>query len=106
MTLEVLFARQLQCQTFLRLCLIGLAAGMLLQLSRPIRRRGAVWGVLWDIACSTVLALAVAWVMLLSHAGVRLYGLLGLMLGLLLYAAGVGRLVALVTAWIKKMHRK
>lgn len=102
MTLEVLFARAGQSAAFLRMCVCGLLLGAALQLSGWLHRRRPWLGNVWDAVWSALLTLAVMAVMLLSGGGVRLYGLLGLILGAAVYGAGFRRLFsALGSAWGK-----
>lgn len=99
MTLEVLFAQQNQCSAFLQLCVLGLAAGMLLHASVAVHRRRRIIGSVLDVVCCMGVAVLAALVMLRSGSGVRLYGLLGLVIGMLLYAAGVMQAVR----WLSRM---
>ena len=95
--LEVLFVHANQGQTFLRMVLCGVLFGVSLQLRTALRRRSGVLRGLWDLLPPT--ALAVGWfaVMLESGEGLRLYGLLGLAVGLLLYMAGIWQTIE----WLK-----
>ena len=86
--LEALFAKQGQEQVFLALALCGCALGFLLHAGRWIRRRHRVLSFLWDVL--TALAGLAMTLMVLLHlrTGLRGYGLLGLVTGLVLYLAG------------------
>lgn len=96
--LEVLFVHAEQGQTFLRMAVCGLIFGAALQLRTALRRRFRVMRGLWDLLPAAVLAGGSFAVMLESGEGVRLYGLLGLSIGLLLYLAGIWQ----PSEWIKK----
>ena len=89
MTLEVLFAQQGQSAAFLQWCVLGLIAGLLLHTSVGVHRRWRRLGALLDVVCCLGVTAAAVLVLARSGAGVRLYGLLGLVIGLVLYAAGV-----------------
>ena len=80
MILENLFARAAQEQAFLWLMACGLLLGLLLHLSAAVHR-GHPW---LGILCDMVFALC---------AGGMAYGLLGVLVGLLLYFAGLSRLL-------------
>lgn len=88
MMLEALFAKQGQEQAFLALALCGWALGFLLHAGRWIRRRHRVLSMLWDVLTALAgLAMTLA-VLLHLRTGLRGYGLLGLVTGLVLYLAG------------------
>ncbi len=90
MMLETLFAHQQQEQAFLQLLACGVALGLMLHIGHLLRRHGVLCA-LWDAltaACGTLMLFAV---MLRFHSGLRAYGLLGLVLGILLYMAGLSQ---------------
>lgn len=103
MTLEVLFARQGQSRAFLQLCCLGMAAGMLLHLSVGVHRRSRLLGAVLDVLGCLLMAAAAALVLMRSGIGIRLYGVLGLVIGILLYVAGMMQVLRLAARLI---HRK
>lgn len=90
--MEALFAMEVQRQAFLRMLAGGLALGAMIHAGQGLRRR-RVLSALWDGACASVLLALLLRVFLLA-LGARGYALLGLALGLLLYAAGPGAVIA------------
>lgn len=91
MMLETLFAHQQQGQAFLSLLVCGTALGLMLHLGTLMRRPLPV--ALWDLLTAAVCAVMVFMVILRYHSGLRAYGVLGLLLGILLYLAGACPLV-------------
>jgi len=106
MTLEVLFARAGQSAAFLRMCVCGLLLGAALQLSGWLHRHRPWLGNVWDAVWSVLLTLVVMAVMLLSGGGVRLYGLLGLILGASVYGAGFRHLFSALGRALGKFYGK
>lgn len=101
MTLEVLFAQQGQAETFLRMVLCGAGLALLLSLERLCRKKRIVL-LLWDVLLAGMLTLLAAVILLHSGAGLRLYALLGLLLGALLYETGLRQLLLLLRKIAKK----
>lgn len=102
MTLETLFARAAQGQTFLRLAVCGLALGALAQgCSALAGRFPAGTPLVSALAAGAALALILP-VMCASGDGVRAYGVLGVIVGALLYAAGI----APAAAWVSRRGKK
>ena len=97
--LEVLFARAEQGRFFLLLLPGGLFLGLLVTLGGRLQRRSRLLGMAVDALCA-LLAGALAWgAAFLSGDGLRLYALLGLVLGAALWRSGVQPLLdALVRA--------
>ena len=91
MMLENLFAHAAQEQTFLAMMACGLALGGALQGSCALRRRWKALGFLWDGLFALLALILALLVMLRFGSGLRAYALLGVMLGMLLYHAGVSR---------------
>lgn len=91
MMLEVLFAHQHQEQTFLSLLACGLALGLMLHIGTLLRRR--FLRTLWDVFTALAVAILVLLVILRQHDGLRAYGVLGLVLGALLYLAGFSQIL-------------
>lgn len=94
MTLENLFAQAAQGRTFLAMCVCGLLLGLMTQIARWLRGRKPWLGLLGDAAAALSLGPLMLGVLLRSGAGLRAYAALGLLIGLTLYAAGLGRLLA------------
>ena len=88
MMLEALFAKQGQEQAFLALALCGWALGLLLHACRWIRRRHRVVSIVWDVRRALAGLAITLTVLLRLRIGLRGYGLLGLVTGLVLYLAG------------------
>lgn len=104
--LEVLFARAEQGTTFLRMTVCGLILGVLLHGATHLSRRAPHLTLLWDAAAALGLAACLFPVLLESGEGLRLYGLLGLIIGLALYWTGVGRLAQTAASRLKKSRWK
>ena len=102
--LEVLFVHAGQGQTFLRMALCGLIFGAALQARRALRRRLYAPHILWDLIPTAILAGCIFAVMLESGEGLRLYGLLGLVIGLTLYAAGIWQAIEWIKNRLKNIH--
>ena len=88
MMLEALFAKQGQEQAFLALALCGWALGLLLHAGRWSRRRHRVVSIVWDVLTALAGLAMTLTVLLRLRIGLRGYGLLGLVTGLVLYLAG------------------
>lgn len=106
-TLELLFARAAQGRTFLLMAAGGAALGVVLQAANWLNLRNRAAG----IAADVLLALLASALLLLSvgaGGGLRGYALLGVLLGLMLYRAGVAPLAAGAFRVIKKLfaHRQ
>lgn len=101
MMLEVLFAHQQQEQAFLALLACGVALGLMLHIGTPLRRHGVLCA-LWDALTAASGALMLFLVILRYQGGLRAYGLLGLMLGILLYLAGLSQLIRLAAGLFQK----
>ena len=98
MTLEVLFAQQGQAETFLRMVLLGAAFALALTLGGVWRHRHGLSDAA-DVLCALILALLV---LIHSGEGLRLYALLGLLLGAVLWETGIRRTLR----WIGKRLKK
>ena len=90
MTLEVLFAQAGQGRTFLLMVLCGAAAGLCIHLAGFLHQVNGWLGMAADLLCGLGLTLALGQILLGSGEGLRFYGLLGLCIGGVLYAAGPG----------------
>lgn len=100
--LETLFARAGQERVFLLLTAGGLALGALAQGTEWLRRRFRRAALLWD-GVTVITALALVLLALLTGGeGLRAYALLGLIIGLLLYYAGVHTLLTALNARVKR----
>lgn len=102
MTLEVLFAQASQGRTFLLMLLCGAAMGLAVQLAGFLHQASRPLGMAADLLCAAGLALTLGWILLGSGEGLRLYGLLGLMLGGAAYAAGIGPVVGWISRKVAK----
>ena len=71
MTLEVLFAKAAQGQTFLLLMLCGVVVGSLMQLAGLLHRVHRLLGLGADLLCAVVLAASAAHILLRSGEGLR-----------------------------------
>ena len=91
--LEVLFAHAAQNAVFLLAVRLGILLGALCQLMLWLRRKLPVlrwgWDALWALG-GLAAGLTVVW---RSGDGLRGYALLGLIVGALLYSAGIGWLL-------------
>ena len=106
MMLENLFAQAGQEQAFLWLTAGGFGLGLLMQLSGALRRVGRVAGLMGDVFTALAAGTLLLWVLVRFGGGLRAYGLLGLLLGLLLYYAGASRLVSALGAGVARLWRK
>ena len=104
-TLEVLFARAAQGRSFLWMTVGGLLLGALLTLAGRLQRRHAWLGRALDALTALLaagMALAAAF---LAGEGLRLYALLGLLLGGALWRAGVQPLIDAAVGAMQKLFR-
>lgn len=102
MTLEVLFAQQEQAATFLRMVLLGAAFALCFTISGVWRRKRALSDAA-DVMAAMLLMGAALLVLLHSGEGMRLYALLGLLLGAALYEAGLRRILIWMGKQLKKI---
>ena len=105
MMLENLFAQAGQEQTFLYLTAGGFALGLLMQLSGALRRLSRPAGLAGDAFTALAAGALALWVLTRFGGGLRAYGLRGVLIGLLLYWAGAGRLVAALGKAIARLWR-
>lgn len=91
MMLETLFAHQSQEQAFLSLMLCGLALGLMLHIGTSLRRGHPLLSSIWDVLTALLGGAMAFAVMLRYHTGLRAYGMLGILLGILLYLAGLAQ---------------
>lgn len=106
MMLENLFAQAGQEQAFLWLTAGGFGLGLLMQLSGALRRVSRVAGLMGDALTALVAGTLLLWVLVRFGGGLRAYGLLGLLMGLLLYFAGASRLVGALGAGVARLWRR
>ena len=106
MMLENLFAQAGQEQAFLWLTAGGFGLGLLMQLSGALRRVGRVAGLMGDVFTVLAVGTLLLWVLVRFGGGLRAYGLLGLLMGLLLYFAGASRLVGALGAGVARLWRR
>lgn len=106
MMLENLFAQAAQEQTFLWLTAGGFGLGLLVQAACALRRVSRVAGLAGDVLTALAAGALLLWVLTRFGGGLRAYGLLGLLIGLLLYFAGVSRLVSALGTGVAGILRK
>lgn len=104
MMLEALFAHRQQQQAFLLLVAGGMALGAMLHLGTLLRRMGMLRG-LWDALTAAGAAAMVFLAALRYQSGLRAYATLGLLLGILLYMAGVFPLVHAIADFFRKAQK-
>ena len=102
MTLEVLFAAAGQRRVFLLMGLLGAALALLIHLGGSLHRVSRPLGMFADLLTAAAFTLAAAWIILGSGDQLRLYGLLGLCIGGVLYLGGVAPAVE----WTGHLSRK
>ena len=90
MTLEVLFSQAAQGRTFLLLALFGALLALAVHTGSLLHRLHRWLGIAADLLCAVLAAVVLGRILLASGSGLRLYGLLGLMIGAALYSAGPG----------------
>ncbi len=105
MMLENLFAQAGQEQAFLYLTAGGFGLGLLMQLSGAARRLSRAAGLAGDVFTALAAGALLLWVLVRFGGGLRAYGLLGLLIGLLLYFAGAGRLVGALGKALARLWR-
>lgn len=91
--LEALFAHQSQEQAFLAFLVCGLALGLGLHIGAAVRK--PVLRALWDVITALACAALAFTVLLRFGTGLRAYALLGILLGVLLYLAGLAQVLRL-----------
>lgn len=110
MTIELLFTQSHQLRTFLLMLLTGAASGLAIHLAGLLHRRSRLLGMAADLLYAFALAGALGWILLASGEGLRLYGLLGLCIGGVLYSAGARPLLTWcarqMTRLLPSAHRK
>lgn len=106
MMLENLFAQAGQEQAFLWLTAGGFGLGLLMQLSGALRRFSRVAGLMGDVLTALATGTLLLWVLVRFGGGLRAYGLLGLLMGMLLYWAGASRLVGALGAGVARLWRR
>lgn len=105
MTLEVLFAQQGQAETFLRMVLLGAAFALALTLGGAWRHRHGLSDAA-DVLCALMLTFLALLVLIHSGEGLRLYALLGLLLGAVLWETGIRRIFRWIGKRLKKIFRQ
>lgn len=102
MMLENLFAQASQSRTFLMVCLLGMLAGALSDLSKGLGRLHPLLGWLGDALSALIIAVGVLGALLMGQSGMRLYVALGLVTGAALYHAGLRPVIAWLARRIQK----
>lgn len=105
MTLETLFARAAQGQAFLLAAAAGTAAGALVQAGGALRRVRRWLGAAADLLAALLLGAGVWGASFLGGGGLRGYSLLGLLLGLAAWGAGMAPAAAALARGVKKFCR-
>lgn len=103
MTLELLFARAGQGQSFLLLAAGGAVWGLLLQLAGALRRMWRPLGMAADVLCALAAGAMLWWAAFRSGSGLRGYALLGLLTGLTLEWAGLRPLLSGMARAVQKL---
>lgn len=106
MTLEVLFARAAQGQAFLLLAAGGAALGGMLQLAGLLHRLWRPAGMAADVLCALAAGCMLLGAAFVTGSGLRAYALLGLLVGLALYGAGVRPVVCGTARLVQKLFIK
>lgn len=106
MMLETLFARAGQTQAFLCLAGCGFLLGALWHLCGLLHPAHPALGAAADLGCCALLGMMLWWDLLIFGDGVRLYGLLGLMLGALMYLAGLRPVVNACLRLMRKLLKR
>ncbi len=101
MTLELLFAQAQQGRSFLMMLLAGAAAALLIHLTGALHRISRMAGLAGDALCALLVSLVVSQAAMWS-GGLRLYGLLGLCIGLTLYLCGAAPLLHMAAGLVQK----
>ena len=102
MMLEQLFAQAAQGEVFLRMVLAGAVLGMTLQLCQALRRLKAWLGAAGEATAVLLCFLLTLHTLLECGSTLRLYALLGLVLGTVLYQAGLGRMLHSAGVFLQK----
>lgn len=100
--LEVLFAHQNQEEAFLAFLCCGLALGLMLHTGTALRGRRPLLCALWDVLTAALMCGMVFLVLLRFRTGLRAYALLGVLLGVLLYLAGLAQLLEALAGFFQK----
>ena len=100
--MERLFAVNEQREIFLLLTACGFIWGALTDGADALRRKRPILGLTADAAGVLILLAMLLAVLMRTHEGVRLYGLLGVAVGALLYRSGLSRVLHAACAWVKK----
>lgn len=106
MTIELLFAKASQGRTFLLMVLLGAALSLVVQLAGFLHQQKPWLGLVGDLLCALGLALGMAQILITSGEGLRLYGLLGLCIGGVVYAAGIAPGISWIIRHLQqRMHK-
>lgn len=104
--LEALFARAAQGRCFLFTAAGGLLLGAMLTLAGRLYRRGRLWGMAADGLTVLLFALLALGSAFLSGDGLRLYALLGLLLGAALWRSGIQPVLDSLGRALQKLFRR
>ncbi|MBQ8556820.1 MAG: hypothetical protein IJ438_13255 [Clostridia bacterium] len=106
MTLEVLFAREMQTQAFLLMTAAGVVIAGLVQLAGFLHGVNRAAGVMADALCAMAAAAAVMHIAMQTGGGLRGYGLLGLCIGAVLYSLGAAPVINGTARLVRKIIRR
>lgn len=104
--LEMLFARAAQGRVFLLTLTGGLLLGAIAALGGWLHGRSRLLGAAADVLCALLAAGMMLAAAFMAGDGLRLYALLGLLLGALLYSAGVTPLLRAAFSGVQKLFRR
>lgn len=104
--LENLFAKAGQEQAFLWLTVSGFLLGAMLHVSGMVRRNHRFMGSLCDVMAALGVLVMLLSILLRFGGGIRAYGVLGIIIGLLLYYAGFSRLVEAFFSGVTKIVKR
>lgn len=106
MTLEVLFAQAAQGRTFLLMLLCGAGLALALKCAGLLHRRHHPLGHGADLLCVMTAAAALSEILLQSGAGLRLYALLGLLLGASAACTGIWPVLQALGGVLRRIRTK
>lgn len=101
--LETLFSRAAQGRVFLLMAGCGLVLGGIAALGGWLHRRWRLLGTACDILCALLAAGMAAAAAFAAGDGLRLYALLGMILGAALYMAGIQPILLAMGRTVQKL---
>lgn len=103
--LETLFARAAQGQVFLLVTAGGVLLGLLLTGAGALYRLSRPFGMAADVLCALLMGAMLLGAAFLAGDGLRLYALLGLVIGILLWRTGLCPLAMGLFGALQKLFR-